>query len=241
MASLEVKGADGKKKGKPVELPADIFEVEPNVPVMHRVVRAQRAAARSGTASTKTRAMVRGGGKKPWRQKGTGRARQGSIRAPQWTGGGVVFGPHPRDYSLRVNKKEKQLALRGALSDRRAGGNLHILDAFQFDGPKTREAVALLGDLGLTGRKVLVVLAGSEAEDAAVKSFRNLQEVHLLVADQLNTYDVLHADDLVFTRESLDAFLGRVDEAAEASPAQLAQDDADDDELVLETDEEEKA
>jgi large subunit ribosomal protein L4 len=140
---------------------------------------------------------------------------------------------------MRVNKKEKQLALRCALSDRHAGGNLHILDAFQFDGPKTREAVALLGDLGLTGRKVLVVLAGSEAEDAAVKSFRNLQEVHLLVADQLNTYDVLHADDLVFTRESLDAFLGRVDEAAEASPAAVAEED--DDELVLETDEEEKA
>src|SRR5919109_3410077 len=141
MAKLPVKTVDGKDKGT-VDLPAEVFEVPVNVHVMHRVVRAQQAAARAGTHSTKTRSEVRGGGKKPWRQKGTGRARQGSIRAPQWTGGGVVFGPKPRDHELRVNKKEKALALRSALTDRRAGGNLMVLDALDFDAPKTAEAGA---------------------------------------------------------------------------------------------------
>ena len=143
MAKVDVLNAGGKKAGS-VELPEEIFGVQVNVPVMHRVVRAQLAAARAGTHSTKTRAEVRGGGKKPWRQKGTGRARQGSIRAPQWRGGGVVFGPTPRDHSLRVNKKEKVLALRSALTDRHAGGNLVVLDGLDFDTPKTARAVELL-------------------------------------------------------------------------------------------------
>ena len=143
MAKVDVLKAGGKKAGS-VELPEEIFGVQVNVPVMHRVVRAQLAAARAGTHSTKTRAEVRGGGKKPWRQKGTGRARQGSIRAPQWRGGGVVFGPTPRDHSMRVNKKEKVLALRSALTDRHAGGNLVVLDGLDFDTPRTARAVELL-------------------------------------------------------------------------------------------------
>jgi len=223
MASIDVLDARGKKSGT-VDLPDEVFGVQVNVPVMHQVVRAQLAAARAGTHSTKTRAEVRGGGKKPWRQKGTGRARQGSIRAPQWTGGGVVFGPHPRDHSFRVNKKEKVLALRSALTDRHAGGNLLVIDALDFDTPKTSRAAELLGALSLDGRKVLLVVDG--LEDAAIRSFRNLRSVHLLTFDQLNTYDVLASDVVIFTRDSLDAFCGR------GTPA------ADQDELVLEENEE---
>jgi large subunit ribosomal protein L4 len=206
MAKVDVLNAGGKKAGS-VDLPDEVFGVQVNVPVMHRVVRAQLAAARAGTHSTKTRSEVRGGGAKPWRQKGTGRARQGSRRAPQWTGGGVVFGPTPRDHSLRVNKKEKVLALRSALTDRRAGGNLVIVDGLDFDAPKTARAVELLDTLGLTDRKLLFVVDG--LEEAAIKSFRNLPAVHLITFDQLNTYDVLSSDVVVFTRDSLDAFLGR--------------------------------
>jgi large subunit ribosomal protein L4 len=153
MAKVDVLNAGGKKAGS-VDLPDEVFGVQVNVPVMHRVVRAQLAAGRAGTHSTKTRSEVRGGGAKPWRQKGTGRARQGSRRAPQWTGGGVVFGPTPRDHSLRVNKKEKVLALRSALTDRRAGGNLVVVDGLDFDAPKTARAVELLDTLGLAGRKL---------------------------------------------------------------------------------------
>jgi large subunit ribosomal protein L4 len=206
MAKVDVLNAGGKKAGS-VDLPDDVFGVQVNVPVMHRVVRAQLAAARAGTHSTKTRSEVRGGGAKPWRQKGTGRARQGSRRAPQWTGGGVVFGPTPRDHSLRVNKKEKVLALRSALTDRRAGGNLVVVDGLDFDAPKTARAVELLDTLGLADRKLLFVVDG--LEEAAIKSFRNLPAVHLITFDQLNTYDVLASDVVVFTRDSLDAFLGR--------------------------------
>jgi large subunit ribosomal protein L4 len=206
MAKVDVLNAGGKKAGS-VDLPDEVFGVQVNVPVMHRVVRAQLAAARAGTHSTKTRSEVRGGGAKPWRQKGTGRARQGSRRAPQWTGGGVVFGPTPRDHSLRVNKKEKVLALRSALTDRRAGGNLVVVDGLDFDAPKTARAVELLDTLGLAGRKLLFVVDG--LEEAAIKSFRNLPAVHLITFDQLNTYDVLASDVVVFTRDSLDAFLGR--------------------------------
>jgi large subunit ribosomal protein L4 len=219
MATIDVVNADGGTAGT-VDLPDEVFGVQVNVPVMHQVVRAQLAAARAGTHSTKTRAQVRGGGKKPWRQKGTGRARQGSIRAPQWTGGGVVFGPQPRDHSYRVNKKEKVLALRSALTDRRAGGNLVVLDALDFGEPKTARAAELLATLGYRDRKVLLVVDG--LEDAAIRSFRNLPAVHLLTFDQLNTYDVLASDVVIFTRDSLDAFLGR------GAPA------ADQDELVLE-------
>jgi large subunit ribosomal protein L4 len=206
MAKVDVLNAGGKKAGS-VDLPDEVFGVQVNLPVMHRVVRAQLAAARAGTHSTKTRSEVRGGGAKPWRQKGTGRARQGSRRAPQWTGGGVVFGPTPRDHSLRVNKKEKVLALRSALTDRRAGGNLVVVDGLDFDAPKTARAVELLDTLGLADRKLLFVVDG--LEEAAIKSFRNLPAVHLITFDQLNTYDVLASDAVVFTRDSLDAFLGR--------------------------------
>jgi large subunit ribosomal protein L4 len=222
MAKADVLNVRGKKAGS-VELPDEVFAVQVNVPVMHRVVRAQLAAARAGTHSTKTRSEVRGGGKKPWRQKGTGRARQGSIRAPQWRGGGVVFGPTPRDHNLRVNKKEKVLALRSALTDRRAGGNLVVIDGLDFEAPKTAKAVGLLDTLGLGGRKLLFVVDG--LEEAAIKSFRNLPAVHLITFDQLNTYDVLASDAVVFTRDSLDAFLGRSTGGQEAAP---------DEELVLE-------
>jgi large subunit ribosomal protein L4 len=220
MAKVDVLNAGGKKAGS-VDLPDEVFGVQVNVPVMHRVVRAQLAAARAGTHSTRTRSEVRGGGAKPWRQKGTGRARQGSRRAPQWTGGGVVFGPTPRDHGLRVNKKEKVLALRSALTDRRAGGNLVVVDGLDFDTPRTARAVELLDTLGLADRKLLFVVDG--LEEAAIKSFRNLQAVHLITFDQLNTYDVLASDVVVFTRDSLDAFLGRSTAVA-----------SDDEELVLE-------
>jgi large subunit ribosomal protein L4 len=227
MAKVDVLNAGGKKAGS-VDLPDEVFGVQVNVPVMHRVVRAQLAAARAGTHSTKTRSEVRGGGAKPWRQKGTGRARQGSRRAPQWTGGGVVFGPTPRDHSLRVNKKEKVLALRSALTDRRAGGNLVVVDGLDFEAPKTASAVELLDTLGLAGRKLLFVVDG--LEEAAIKSFRNLPAVHLITFDQLNTYDVLASDVVVFTRDSLEAFLGRSTNVAR-----------DDEELVLEDGEAERS
>ena len=224
MARVDVLNAGGKKAGS-VELPEEIFGVQVNVPVMHRVVRAQLAAARAGTHSTKTRAEVRGGGRKPWRQKGTGRARQGSIRAPQWRGGGVVFGPTPRDHSLRVNKKEKVLALRSALTDRHAGGNLVVLDGLDFEEPKTARAVELLDTVGLGGRKLLFVVDG--LEEAAIKSFRNLPAVHLITFDQLNTYDVLNSDTVVFTRDSLDAFLGRSATTGQAADEELVLEEGD--------------
>src|ERR671911_509654 len=197
---------DGKASGS-VDLDDTVWGIEPNISVMHQALVRQQANARVGTAETKTRALVRGGGRKPWRQKGTGRARQGSTRAPQWRGGGVTFGPTPRDHSLRVNKKEKVLALRSALTDRHAGGNLVVLDGLDFDAPRTARAVELLEGLGLGGRKLLFVVDG--LEEAAIKSFRNLPAVHLITFDQLNTYDVLRSDAVVFTRDSLDAFLGR--------------------------------
>jgi large subunit ribosomal protein L4 len=221
MAKVDVLNAKGKKAGS-VDLPDEVFGVQVNVPVMHRVVRAQLAAARAGTHSTKTRSEVRGGGAKPWRQKGTGRARQGSRRAPQWTGGGVVFGPKPRDHALRVNKKEKVLALRSALTDRQAGGNLFVLDGLDFDVPKTARAVELLETLGLGGRKLLFVVDG--LEEAAIKSFRNLPIVHLITFDQLNTYDVLASDAVAFTRDSLDAFLGRSTSVAPAEEELVLED-----------------
>jgi large subunit ribosomal protein L4 len=235
MASVDVRKADGGGRAGKAELPDEVFGVQVNIPVMHRVVRAQEAAARAGTHDTKTRAEVRGGGKKPWRQKGTGRARQGSTRAPQWTGGGVVFGPHPRDYTIRVNKKEKQLALRSALSDRRAEGNVVVVDGLPIEreDPKprlTRQATKLLAGLDLADRKVLLVVEG--IEDDAILAFRNLERVHVLNFDQLNTYDVLYSDVVVFTRGSLDAFLGR--QATGANGAAEDAGDDDEDELVLE-------
>jgi large subunit ribosomal protein L4 len=187
-------------------LPEAIFGIEPNVPVMHQVVTAQLAAARSGTHSTKTRAEVSGGGAKPWRQKGTGRARQGSTRAPHWRGGGVAHGPHPRSYKQRTPKKMVWLALRSALSDRAAEGMVTVVDDWGFAAPKTKEAVAALKALGVAGReRVLVVLPRDD--ETAWKSFRNLGErVGLVSVEELNTYDVLVADRVIFTSATLDAF-----------------------------------
>ncbi|HZP53713.1 50S ribosomal protein L4 [Actinocrinis sp.] len=188
-----------------VDLPAEIFDVPANVPLIHQVVVAQLAAARQGTHKTKTRGEVSGGGKKPYRQKGTGRARQGSTRAPQFAGGGVVHGPVPRDYSQRTPKKMKAAALRGALSDRARNGRLHVIDAFDVaEKPHTKTALGAIREL--TDRKHVLVVLGRE-ELNAWKSLRNLPEVHLLHADQLNTYDVLISDDVVFTKAGYDAFV----------------------------------
>jgi large subunit ribosomal protein L4 len=188
-----------------VDLPAEIFDVPANVPLIHQVVVAQLAAARQGTHKAKTRGEVAGGGKKPYRQKGTGRARQGSTRAPQFAGGGVVHGPVPRDYSQRTPKKMKAAALRGALSDRARNGRLHVIDAFDVaEKPHTKTALGAIKEL--TDRKHVLVVLGRE-ETNAWKSLRNLPEVHLLHADQLNTYDVLISDDVVFTKAGYDAFV----------------------------------
>lgn len=199
MVSVDVRKPTGLRVGRATLDPA-LFEVTPNVPVMHQVVVAQLAAARSGTHSTLTRAEVRGGGAKPWRQKGSGRARQGSTRAPHWAGGGVAFGPKPRDYRQRTPKKMVQLALRSALSDRAAGGRVVVVDEWAFSEPKTQEARAALDALGVDGKVLVVVGRGDEA---AVKSFRNLPQVHLMLPSELNSYDVLCSDWVVFTRETL--------------------------------------
>jgi len=196
---------DGRRSGS-VELPAEVFDVQANIPLMHQVVVAQLAAARQGTHKTKTRGEVSGGGRKPYKQKGTGRARQGSIRAPQYTGGGVVHGPQPRDYSQRTPKKMKAAALRGALSDRARDGRVHVVESFvDGDTPKTKAALATLRAV-TESEKVLIVL-GRE-DDANWLALRNVGEVHLIVADQLNTYDVLVAEDVVFTQDALEEFLG---------------------------------
>jgi len=205
-ATVDVIGRDGSKTGS-VELPAEVFDVPANIPLMHQVVVAQLAAARQGTHKVKTRGEVRGGGHKPWRQKGTGRARQGSRRAPQWKGGGVVHGPVPRDYSQRTPKKMKAAALRGALSDRARDGRVYVVEGFVTgDAPSTKAAVLALRKV-TEARRVLVVLA--EDDQLNWLSLRNEPTVHLLEAGQLNTYDVLVNDDVIFTAEALDAFLGR--------------------------------
>ena len=187
-----------------VDLPAEIFDVELNVPLVHQVVVAQLAAARQGTHSTKRRGEVRGGGKKPYRQKGTGRARQGSTRAPQFAGGGIVHGPKPRDYSQRTPKKMKAAALRVALSDRARNDRLHVVDAFAGETPSTKTALAAIK--ALTERKNVLVVLGRDEINAWL-SLRNLPEVHLLHADQLNTYDVLVSDDVIFTQAAFDSFV----------------------------------
>ncbi|MCZ3388699.1 MAG: 50S ribosomal protein L4 [Actinomycetia bacterium] len=204
MSTVDVMTPDGTKSGT-AELPAEIFEVQVNIPLIHQVVVGQLAAARQGTASTKTRAEVAGGGRKPYRQKGTGRARQGSIRAPQFVGGGVVHGPHPRSYEQRTPKKMKAAALRGALSDRLANGRLHVVTAIvDGDNPSTMAAAATIGQISQR-RHVLVVL--ERGNDTAWLSLRNLTHVHILTPDQLNTYDVLVSDDVIFTKAALDALL----------------------------------
>ncbi|TQM15431.1 large subunit ribosomal protein L4 [Pseudonocardia kunmingensis] len=206
MSKVDVLSPEGKKGGS-VELPAHVFDVTANVPLMHQVVVAQQAAARQGTHDTKTRGEVRGGGKKPYRQKGTGRARQGSTRAPQFAGGGVVHGPTPRDYSQKTPKKMKAAALRGALSDRARAGLVHVVSGLVTgDAPSTKAArkaiEAITGDVAL---RVLVVVGRDD--ETSWLSLRNLPTVHLITPDQLNTYDVLVNDAVVFTREALDAFL----------------------------------
>ncbi|MEY9215169.1 50S ribosomal protein L4 [Thermobifida halotolerans] len=206
MATIEVKDRDGAAKGS-VELPDEIFAQKINIPLMHQVVIAQEAAGRQGTHSTKTRGEVRGGGKKPYRQKGTGRARQGSVRAPQFAGGGTVHGPKPRDYSQRTPKKMKVAALRGALSNRAQHGRVHVISGFVAEDVTTKRTQTALKALRQVtdSDKVLVVLARDDEHNRI--ALRNLPEVHILDADQVNTYDVLYADDIVFTEAGYEEFL----------------------------------
>jgi large subunit ribosomal protein L4 len=202
--TLEVRTPAGKVDGK-VDLPAEVFGVQVNVPLIHQVVVAQLAAARQGTHDTKSRGEVRGGGRKPYKQKGTGRARQGSTRAPQFAGGGVVHGPTPRDYSQRTPKKMKAAALRGALSDRARNGRVHVVSGIvEGETPSTKAAVQALASIS-DRRNLLVVV--ERDDEVSWLSLRNVPQVHLLVPDQLNTYDVLVSDDVVFTKGALEAFL----------------------------------
>jgi large subunit ribosomal protein L4 len=201
MSVITVKSASGEDVGE-LDLDEATFGIEPNVAVMHQVVTAQLAARRAGTQSTRTRAEVAGGGAKPWKQKGTGRARQGSIRSPQWKGGGVALGPKPRSYEQRTPKKMIRLALRSALSDRAADGKVLVVDRWGFEAPSTKQAAALLTSLGTEGRVLVVV---ETTDETTRKSFRNLPHVHLIAATQLNAYDVLVADYIVFSRDTLPA------------------------------------
>jgi len=212
MTTVEVRNADGTAAGDSVELPDHVFDAPANVALMHQVVVGQLAAARQGTHSTKTRGEVRGGGKKPYRQKGTGRARQGSTRAPQFTGGGVVHGPTPRDYTQKTPKKMKAAALRGALSDRARAGAVQVVSAIvSGDTPSTKSArkvvEALLGSLDGTTERTRALVVLDRDDNVGLLSLRNLPQVHTLWPDQLNTYDVLHSDVVLFTTAALEAFL----------------------------------
>ncbi len=212
MSQVDVLDVEGGKTGT-VELPDTVFDVQVNVPLLHQVVVAQLAAARQGTHKVKTRGEVSGGGKKPYRQKGTGRARQGSTRAPQFAGGGVVHGPVPRDYSQRTPKKMKAAALRGALSDRARAGQVFVVSSLvSGDVPSTKSALTALRKV-TEAKRILIVVA--REDELTWKSLRNVPEVHLLAADQLNTYDVLVNDDVVFLSTALDEFLGKRDKAEE--------------------------
>ena len=204
MATIEMKDASGKKV-KDAELSAAVFEIEPNVHVMHEVVRSQRAARRQGTHDTLTRGQVRGGGKKPWRQKGTGRARQGTIRAPQWAGGGTVFGPHPRSYAFKVPAKVVKLAMRSALSAKLADGEIVVVDQLSFDKPSTKQAAEVLKNLGLEGRVTIIV---PDDDVNTFLSFRNLSKVRVIGVSELNTLDFIDNKALVLT----DAALTRIEE-----------------------------
>ncbi len=215
MASAPILDASGKKVSDR-QLPAELFEAPINVPLMHQVVVAGGASQRAGTHSTKTRAEVSGGGRKPWRQKGTGRARHGSNRSPIWTGGGVAHGPKPRDHSMRVNKKMKRNALRGALSDALQSGKLALVDQLGFEEPKTKDALALLQALDLGGR-VLVVLP-APGDGVPERSFRNLPYVKVSYSRSLSVYDVLVADRVLFTAAALDVLEGKEPEAAAEAP-----------------------
>lgn len=204
VSSVDVVDTKGKKTGS-VELPASLFDVQTNVPLIHQVVTAQLAAARQGTHKTKGRGEVSGSGRKPFKQKGTGRSRQGSIRAPEHTGGGVVHGPVPRDYAQRTPKKMVAAALLGVLSDRARGERLHVISGFGIDGTPSTKAAATVLDSVATSRNVLVVLDRDDL--VGVKSLRNLPNVHVLFADQLNAYDVVTSDDVVFTKSAFEAFV----------------------------------
>lgn len=204
MATIEMKDASGKKV-KDAELSAAVFEIEPNVHVMHEVVRSQRAARRQGTHDTLTRGQVRGGGKKPWRQKGTGRARQGTIRAPQWAGGGTVFGPHPRSYAFKVPAKVVKLAMRSALSAKLVDGEIVVVDQLSFEKPSTKQAAEVLKNLGLEGRVTIIV---PDDDVNTFLSFRNLSKVRVIGVSELNTLDFIDNKALVLT----DAALTRIEE-----------------------------
>ena len=199
MATIEIKTAEGKKAST-AELADSVFGIEPNIPVMHQVVRMQRASWRAGTHNTRTRGQVRGGGRKPWRQKGTGRARQGTIRAPHWRGGGVVFGPHPRNYSFKVNKKEIKLAIRSALSAKLADEQLIVVDKFDFEKPCTKDAVAVLKALEVEGRCTIVV---NDENVNAFLSFRNIPTVDIVPSGDENVYELLDNKFLIFEEEAL--------------------------------------
>ncbi len=236
--SIDLRSPDGESAGK-TSLAGAVFGIEPNAAVMHQVVTAQRAAGRAGSNSTLTRAEVRGGGAKPWRQKGTGRARQGSIRAPHWAGGGIAHGPKPRDFSQRTPKKMVKLALRSALSDRAADGKVVVVEAWSFDAPKTKAAKSALDALGVASSdRALVVL--SRDDETAWKSFRNLEgerRVHVIDHTQLNAYEVLVADWVLFTADTLATVTERLtpaprsdarDAAADLDPAPTAIDESTD-------------
>ncbi|MGO4783427.1 50S ribosomal protein L4 [Cryobacterium sp. W22_MBD10_FK3] len=212
--ALDLIDANGKKAGS-VELPAEIFDVQTNIPLIHQVVVAQLAAARQGTHKVKSRGEVSGAGRKPFKQKGTGRARQGSIRAPQMTGGGIVHGPTPRSYDQRTPKKMIAAALKGSLSDRARGDRLHVVTAlFSNETPSTKGAITLLTQIA-SSKHVLVVLERSD--EMTLRSIRNLPTVHVLSWDQLNAYDVLVSDDIVFTKGAFDAFVAHKTKKEEVS------------------------
>jgi large subunit ribosomal protein L4 len=212
--NLDVIDAKGAKAGS-VELPADLFDVQTNIPLIHQVVVAQLAAARQGTSKVKRRGEVSGAGRKPFKQKGTGRARQGSIRAPQMTGGGIVHGPTPRSYDQRTPKKMIAAALRGSLSDRARGGRVHVVEAlFTGETPSTKAALELLTQVA-TSKHVLVVL--ERTDELTLRSIRNVPTVHVLAWDQLNAYDVLVSDDIVFTKGAYDAFVAAKTQKEEVS------------------------
>ena len=214
--SLDVLDVKGNKAGS-VELPAELFDVQTNVPLIHQVVVAQRAAARQGTHSTLRRGEVSGSGRKPFKQKGTGRARQGSIRAPQMKGGGIVHGPHPRDYSQRTPKKMIAAALLGAISDRARGERIHVVESLgKGSTPSTKAVVELLSNIA-TSKHVLIVL--QRDDEVSRKSVRNIPAVHVLYPDQLNAYDVLVSDDIVFTKAAFDAFVNSKTKSSTSTPS----------------------
>ncbi|MEI7886998.1 MAG: 50S ribosomal protein L4 [Actinomycetes bacterium] len=220
MPNVTLRSRTGADKGT-VSLDEEIFGIEPNIPVMHQVVVAQLAAKRSGTQSTKTRSEVSGGGAKPFKQKGTGRARAGSIRAPQWRGGGVALGPKPRKYDQKTPKKMKRLALRSALSDRAAEEKVVVVAGWDFDAPKTQDAEAALTALGVFGRCLLVI---EPTDKVAHQSFRNLPGVHIVTPGELNTYDVLVSDYVVFTSATLPISEAQSTEDSAASSASSTED-----------------